>query len=206
MEENNLNKVEQKNIKYTDFVKDFFKENKNYILAAFAYVVFCIFLFIITPIEEEHKNLLMQSAKEYIDNIMTDNNFHLFLNIFINNSLIGFMIFVSGFLLSLLSMFIVLSNVFVIWIVMSMAIEKVWLWTSLLAILPHGFIEIFAILLTLALSFKITHLVFKKVWNWKKHKIWWEIKKSIQFFWTFILLLIFIASAIEVFITPLFLG
>lgn len=206
MEEYNLDTLEQKNIKYTDFVKNFFKDNKNYILASFAYVVFCIFLYIITPIPEEQKTMFIQSTMEYIEKIITDNNFQLTLNIFLNNAFIGLLIFLSGFLISLLSMLIVFSNVFVVWIVLSVSIKKVWLLTSLLAMLPHGVIEIFAILLTLALSFKTTHLVLKKVWNWEKHKIRPETKKSFQFFWIFIIPLLFIASIIEVFITPFFLN
>ena len=188
-----------------NFIKTFIKENKNYIIAALLYTVFCIFLFVITPISESEKQIFIQSAKEYVEKIITNNHLQLFLNIFFNNSFIALIVFLSGFMLSFLSIFIVLSNIFVVWIVLSFSIEKVWLLTSLLAILPHGIIEISAILFSLALSFKLTHLVVKKVWNRKKYKIWWEIKKSFQFFWSIILWLLLIAAFIESFITPLFL-
>ena len=190
---------------YINFIKTFVKENKNYIIAALLYTVFCIFLFVITPISESEKQIFIQSAKEYVEKIITNNHLQLFLNIFFNNSFIALIVFLSGFMLSFLSIFIVLSNIFVVWIVLSFSIEKVWLLTSLLAILPHGIIEISAILFSLALSFKLTHLVVKKVWNRKKYKIWWEIKKSFQFFWSIILWLLLIAAFIESFITPLFL-
>lgn len=189
---------------YFNFIKNFLKENKNYIVSAFVYTFFCILLFIIIPISEEQKHLLMQSAKEYVEKIITINNFQLFLNIFINNSLIALIVFLSGFILSLLGILIVFSNVFVVWIIFAFSIEKVWLWASLLAILPHWIVEISAILFSLALSFKISYLVIKKIWNWKKYKIWTEIKNSFIFFWTFVLPLLLIAAFIETFITPLF--
>jgi len=97
-----------------NFIKTFIKENKNYIIAALLYTVFCIFLFIIIPISESEKQMFIQSAKEYVEKMITDNNFQLFLNIFLNNFSIALIVFLSGFVLSFLSIFIVLSNIFVI--------------------------------------------------------------------------------------------
>lgn len=190
---------------YFAFIKKFLKDNKKYIFFALLYITFCIFLFIITPLSEKEINLIIENTKEYIEKMSAYDNFDSFALIFANNLFVAFIIVLSGFLFSIFSALIALSNVFTIWVVLSVGIQKVWIFKSLLATLPHWIIEITAILLTLALSFKITYLIVKKIWNWKKYKIWLEIIDSFIFFLEFVIPLIFIAAFIEAFITPLFL-
>ncbi len=190
---------------YLSFIKLFFKENQKYIIASFFVFILWILLYLLVPIDENMKKTLIQQTIEYVKNIMTTNSFELFIKIFFNNAFIWLLIVLSWFLLSVLWVFFVLSNIFIVWLVLSISIEKVGLYHSLLAILPHWVLEITAVLLSLALSFKITVLVVKKIWNWKTIKIWWELRKILLFFWWFILPLFLIAAFIESFITPLFL-
>lgn len=190
---------------YLSFIKLFFKENQKYIIASFFVFILWILLYLFTPIDENIKKALIQQTIEYVKNIMTTNSFELFIKIFFNNAFIWLLIVLSWFLLSVLWVFFVLSNIFIVWLVLSISIEKVGLYHSLLAILPHWVLEITAVLLSLALSFKITVLVVKKIWNWKTIKIWWELRKILLFFWWFVLPLFLIAAFIESFITPLFL-
>ena len=190
---------------YVTFVKLFFKDNKKYIFASFFVFILWILLYLFTPIDENIKKTLIQQTIEYVQTIMTTNSFELFMKIFFNNAFIWLLIVLSGFLLSVLWVFFVFSNIFIVWLVLTISIEKVWLYHSLLAILPHWILEITAVLLSLALSFKITNLVVKKIWNWKTVKIWWELRKTLLFFGWFVLPLFLVAGAIESFITPLFL-
>jgi len=189
---------------YLNFIKTFFKENKKYIIASFFVFIIWILLYLFTPIDENIKKTLIQQTIEYVKNIMTTNNFELFIKIFFNNAFIWLLILLSWFLLSVLWIFLVLSNIFIVWLILTISIEKVWIYHSLLAILPHWILEISAVLLSLALSFKITNLVVKKIWNWKTVKIWWDLKKILLFFWWFVLPLFLIAAFTESFITPLF--
>ena len=190
---------------YLSFIKLFFKENQKYIIASFFVFILWILLYLLVPIDENMKKTLIQQTIEYVKSIMTTNSFDLFMKIFFNNAFIWLLIVLSWFLLSVLWVFFVLSNIFIVWLVLSISIEKVGLYHSLLAILPHWVLEITAVLLSLALSFKITVLVVKKIWNWKTVKIWWELRKILLFFWWFVLPLFLIAAFIESFITPLFL-
>ncbi len=190
---------------YLTFIKLFFKDNKKYIFASFFVFILWILLYLFTPIDENIKKTLIQQTIEYVQTIMTTNSFELFMKIFFNNAFIWLLIVLSGFLLSVLWVFFVFSNIFIVWLVLTISIEKVWLYHSLLAILPHWILEITAVLLSLALSFKITNLVVKKIWNWKTVKIWWELRKTLLFFGWFVLPLFLVAGAIESFITPLFL-
>jgi len=186
------------------FVKNFLKENKNFVYFAFGIVIFLIFLYLIVPIPEETKKLLLTQAAEYVKNIVVSNQFLLSWKIFVNNTTISLFLLLFGFLLSIWSLLIVFGNIVVIWIVLEYSIDKIWLYKSIFAMLPHGIFEITAIVLTFALSLKLTYLILKKVWNWKETKISSKIKEVFLLWLYFIVPLLFMAAIIETFLTPLF--
>ena len=73
----------------------------------------------------------------------------------------------------------------------------------LMGILPHGIVEIPVLVVGSAIGLKIGMTVIIKVFK-KQGKIKPEIKDGLNFFIKIMLPLVLIASAIEVFITPLF--
>lgn len=192
-------------INYLNFVKEFLIKNRNYIFTTIWFLVFFIIISLFLPINEDLKNTLIKQITEYVSTIQTNNNLVLMWRIFLNNSFVSLLIILFWFLLSIWWMLIMFSNIFITWLVLNISIEKIWLTKSLLAILPHGIIEITAILLSVALWFKVTILIVKKIWNWKKVRIKNELKEIIVFYWSVILPLLLIAAFIEAFITPLFL-
>jgi len=191
--------------KYLYFIRFFIKENKNYIYTSIFVFFLWICLYLLIPVNQNFKHILIQQTLEYMKNIITTNNFDLFIRIFLNNVFVWFLIVLSGFLLSIFWIFLVLWNIFIVWVILTISIEKVGVYHSLLAILPHWILEISAILLSLSLSFKITYLIIKKIWNWKNIKVLWEFKRILLFFVWFVLPLFLIAAFVESFITPLFL-
>ena len=193
---------------YIQFINTFLKENKVFFLLALFYTLFCILIFLFYPIPEDIKTALLKQTSHLVHHIANLWNTHLKLAfiIFLNNAFIWTIIFLTWFLLSLGWVLIVFANVFISGLVVTLWIEKMWVIKSILAILPHGIFEITAILLALWLSFKLTYLVIKKIWNWKKVKFWLEFKKMIYFFVWVILPMLFIAAFIESFITPLLIG
>jgi len=193
---------------YFQFINTFLKENKVFFLLAFLYVLICILVFLFYPLPEDIKSQLIKQTYQVVQNIAHLWNTHLKLAffIFLNNAFIWLIIFLTGFLLSFWGLFIVFANVFITWLIITVGIEKMWLLKSLLAILPHWIFEITAILLSLGLSFKLTYLVVKKIWNWKNVKFWIEFKKMIYFWFGFILPLLLFAAFIESFVTPLLVG
>lgn len=192
-------------INYLNFVKEFLIKNRNYIFTTIWFLIFFIIISLFLPINEDLKNTLIKQITEYVSTIQTNNNLVLMWRIFLNNSFVSLLIILFWFLLSIWWMLIMFSNIFITWLVLNISIEKIWLTKSLLAILPHGIIEITAILLSVALWFKVTILIIKKIWNWKKVRIKNELKEIIVFYWSVILPLLLIAAFIEAFITPLFL-
>ena len=190
---------------YFNFVNTFLKNNKVFFLLSFLYVLFCILIFVVYPLPDNLKQELISQTSQLVHNVASLWNTELKLAfiIFLNNSFIGLIIFLTWFLLSLWWLLITFANVFIVWLVVSLWIEKVGLIKTLLAILPHWIIEVTAILMSLWLSFKLTYLTIKKIWNWKKVKFWIEFKKMLYFFVGVIIPLLFIAAFIESFITSI---
>jgi len=190
---------------YIKFALAFLKENKTFFLLALGYVFFCIVIFLIYPIPEDIKTILLKQTYQTIQHAASLGNTSLKLAglIFLNNFLIAIIIFLTWFLLSLGWLLIGFVNVFVIGLVVTLWIDKIGIVKSVLALLPHWIFEITAILLSLWLSFKLTYLVIKKIWNWKSTKFWLEFKKMVLFFIGLVVPLLAIAALIESFITPL---
>ena len=190
---------------YIKFVMAFLKENKKFLLLALGYVVFCIIVFFIYPIPEDIKTALLKQTYQTIQHVASlgNNSLKLAGLIFLNNLFIATIIFLTWFLLSLGWLLIGFANVFVIGLVVTIGIGKIGLVKSVLALLPHWVFEITAILLSLWLSFKLTYLLIKKIWDWKNTKFWLEFRKMILFFIGVIVPLLAIAALIESFITPL---
>ena len=191
---------------YIDFVKSYLKENKAYFVAGLVYLLFCVVLYFFLPFTEEQKQQFFLWAKQYISNFASymHNPLQMWVIIFVNNSLIFFLTILSWFFLSFFGMLLTVSQVIKILIVTQLAVEKVWIMKTVLSMLPHWVFEITAFVLALWLMFKITVLIIKKVWNWKKVKISDELKNVFKFFFLFIIPLTAFAALIETFITPLF--
>ena len=186
---------------YKNFVKTFLLNNRNYIYLSFLFLIAFLLIAIFLKVDENLKQEIIKGAIEHIKSVNSTNSFYLSWNIFKNNLLIWLLIFVSWFFLSFLWILILFANSLVSVWVFKIWVQKMWILKSLLAILPHGVFEIFAILLCLSLAFKISHLLLKKAWNFKKYKIKDEILKTFKFFLIFVVPLLFFAAIIEAFVT-----
>jgi len=190
---------------YISFVKNFLKNNKDYIFSAFIFLFLSILFLLVVPIPEYVKSILIEQAKQTILWVYSDNSLILMWNIFKNNAFIGLLVLLSGFLMSLFALLVMFWNVMIMFIVVPLSVEKVGVLKTILALFPHWVLEISAVLLSVALAFKITVLIFKKIWNWKQTKIIPHLKEIFRFRLVFVFPLFFVAAFVEAFITPLFL-
>jgi len=189
---------------YISFVKKFLRNNKSYIFLALIFLFLSIFSLFFIPISEDIKNIFITQAKASMLENYSSDSLILMWNIFRNNSFIGLLILLSWFMMSLFSLLVMFWNVMIMFIILPLTIEKVWFLKTVLLLLPHWILEITAILLSVALSFKITVLVFKKIWNWKQNKLIPYLKEIFEFRLIFVFPLFLIAAFVESFITPLF--
>jgi stage II sporulation protein M len=106
-----------------------------------------------------------------------------------------------GLGLGLLPLMVVTSNGFLLGIVGYGAIQKEgWLYLAA-GILPHGIIELPVVLVSIAIGFRLGHLLILSMLR-EKADFSGEIKIAVHFLIHWITPLLFLAAAIETFITP----
>ena len=189
---------------YIQFIKNFFKENQIFFYTSFFLFVFFIIISFFIPIDEPTRYIILDSLKQKVLSVYSQNNWILFKNIFLNNLLVSFIILVSWFFLSLFWVLILFSNVFSVLLLSSVVLQKTTISELLLSLLPHGIFEISAILLTLGLALKISLVLIKKVWNWKENIVVPHLKTIFKFWLFFIVPLLLFAAFVEAFITRWF--
>ena len=82
---------------------------------------------------------------------------------------------------------------------------QTYLWLLLLALLPHGIIELPMVFLAAGIGLRLGHQVLTALTG-KPTEIKREFKDGIRFYFRWIMPLLFVAAVIETFITPLLLG
>jgi len=191
--------------KYFNFINSFIYDYKKFFILAFWFFIFSILVYFFLPLTTQDKLILLQSASKYIASlsVFMKTKLLMWLVIFGNNSLIFFIIFISGFLLSLFWLLVFFSQVVIVLAVVQLMTYKVGLLKTLILILPHWIFEISAAIMSLALSFVISYLIIKKIWNFKTFKIWSELKRVFKFFFLVIIPLTLFAAFVEAFITSL---
>jgi len=122
--------------------------------------------------------------------------------IFLKNLLASAMAMLLGLGLGLVPVLVVTSNGFLLGIVGYGAIQKVgWLYLAA-GILPHGIIELPVVLVSIAIGFRLGYLLLLSILG-EKTNLSREISIAIHFLLRWVTPLLFIAAAIETFITPI---
>ena len=121
--------------------------------------------------------------------------------IFLKNLLASATAMLLGLGLGLLPLMVVTSNGFLLGIVGYGAIQKEgWLYLAA-GILPHGIIELPVVLVSIAIGFRLGHLLILSMLR-EKADLSGEIRMAVHFLIHWITPLLFLAAAIETFITP----
>jgi stage II sporulation protein M len=121
--------------------------------------------------------------------------------IFLKNLLASATAMLLGLGLGLLPLMVVTSNGFLLGIVGYGAIQKEgWLYLAA-GILPHGIIELPVVLVSIAIGFRLGHLLILSILR-EKADLSGEIRIAVHFLFRWITPLLFLAAAIETFITP----
>ena len=116
--------------------------------------------------DPEYFNILIKEFAAKFEFARDFNALQTFLMIFFNNSLIAYFIILLGFFFSLVPIFVLVSNASILGIVLAVAVNQIGWGPSLLALLPHGIIELPALFLASAygifLGNKFTKFIFRK--------------------------------------------
>ena len=123
------------------------------------------------------------------------------LAIFLNNAIKTLVVIVGGTLFGLVPIIFLLVNGAALGFVLFLSIGQRGLFQSLLAILPHGILELPAVLLGTSIGLMLgTHAV-KKFSGTAETKMGKELARAIKFFVTAIVPLLAVAALIESFVT-----
>jgi stage II sporulation protein M len=122
--------------------------------------------------------------------------------IFLKNLLASAMAMMLGLGLGLIPLMVVTSNGFLLGIVGYAAVQKAGMLFLAAGILPHGIIELPVVLVSIAIGFRLGYLLALTLAK-EKVDISGETRMAIHFLWRWVTPLLFLAAAIETFITPI---
>jgi len=126
----------------------------------------------------------------------------LFFFIFINNSIKILLAMLLGVMFGLVPLLFILLNAFIIGVVLYVSSMKIGMWSSIMLILPHGIIEIPALILGCSYGLWLGKKLILKIIG-KNVSMTDCIKYSITQYVKFIMPMLMIAALIETYITPL---
>jgi len=122
--------------------------------------------------------------------------------IFLKNLLASAMAMLLGLGLGLIPLLVVTSNGFLLGIVAYSAVQQSGPLFLAAGILPHGIIELPAVLVSIAIGFRLGYLLAFTLAR-EKADLSGETKIAVRFLWRYIAPLLFLAAIIETFITPI---
>jgi len=142
---------------------------------------------------------IIEPIKEILKWIRTASPVELFILIFLNNSVKGLLNIILGPLLGIYPLLFILMNGFLVGYSFVQVSCLGGIETAILAIAPHGVIEIPATIACNAIGFKVALEALKTLF--KKGNLRLEIVNGLKFFVRVILPLLLIAAFVEVFVT-----
>jgi len=122
--------------------------------------------------------------------------------IFLKNLLSCAMSILLGIGLGLVPLLVATSNGFLLGIVSYGVIQKTGTLYLLAGILPHGIIELPVVFLSIAIGFRLGYLLALTIAK-DKTDLTCETRRAIHFLLSWVMPLLFVAAAIETFITPI---
>jgi stage II sporulation protein M len=128
--------------------------------------------------------------------------FHIMMIIFLKNLLASAMAMLLGLGLGLVPLMVVTSNGFLLGIVGYSAVQKAGMLFLLAGIMPHGIIELPVVLISIAIGFRLGYLLALTLAK-EKADLSGETRMAIHILVRIVAPLLFLAAAIETFITPI---
>ena len=122
--------------------------------------------------------------------------------IFLKNLLASAMAMLLGLGLGIIPLLVVTSNGFLLGIISYSAVQQNGLLFLAAGILPHGILELPAVLVSIAIGFRLGYLLALTLAR-EKADLAEETRIAVRFLWRYITPILFLAAAIETFITPI---
>jgi stage II sporulation protein M len=121
--------------------------------------------------------------------------------IFLNNAFKTFCAIVLGALIGIIPVIFLLANGVALGVALSISTQTRGLWPALLAILPHGIIELPAVFLGTSIGLMIGRGAAQQLSGGTENRIGADVWQGIKYFCTVLVPLLLLAAVVEVFIT-----
>jgi len=122
--------------------------------------------------------------------------------IFLKNLLASAMAMLLGLGLGIIPLLVATSNGFLLGVVAHGAVQQSGILFLAAGILPHGILELPAVLISIAIGFRLGYLL-ALILAREKADLAGETRIAVRFLWRYIAPILFLAAIIETFITPL---
>ena len=125
--------------------------------------------------------------------------------IFLNNAFVSLLFLVLGLAFGILPILFIAFNGYIVGVISHIVAQEKGPLFIVLALLPHGIVELPMVFLSAGIGLRLGHQVFSAFMG-KPTEIKKEFKEGLRFYFRWILPFLFLAAIIETFITPLILS
>lgn len=148
---------------------------------------------------------LMKSFSSHFGPILTMSPLYIMLTIFLNNSFVSLLSLVLGLALGVFPILFIAFNGYFVGVISYVVSQQKGFLFILLALLPHGIIELPSVFLSASIGLRLGYHVFLYLIG-RPTELKKEFIQGLTFYLFLILPLLFAAAIVETFITPLILS
>lgn len=148
---------------------------------------------------------LMEGFSSRFGALLEMNPFFIMFAIFLNNSFVSLISLVLGLALGILPIIFIAFNGYLVGVISYLVAQQRGVLFISLALIPHGIIELPMVFLSAGIGLRLGHQVFSALLG-KPTEIKREFTEGLIFYFLWIVPLLFVAAAVETFVTPLILS
>jgi len=171
-------------------------------LAVFTFCLSGVAGYYVAGVNPDYADLQTQELEELIELILNQPPLIIMLIIFLKNLMTSAMSMLLGLGLGIMPLLAATSNGFLLGIIAFRAMEKASLLVLVAGILPHGIIELPVVLFSIGMGFRLGYLLIITLAR-EKADLSGEIRQGVLMLIWYVMPLLFLAAAIETYITPL---
>jgi stage II sporulation protein M len=145
---------------------------------------------------------LMKDFSSRFAPLRTMSPIYILITIFLNNTFLSLVSLVLGIAVGIFPMLFIASNGYFVGMISYLVGQQKGFVFILLALLPHGVVELPMIFISASIGLQLGHHAFLSLIG-RPTEVRKEIKKGLMFYFSFIMPLLFIAAMIETFVTPI---
>lgn len=147
---------------------------------------------------------LMKNFSSHFGPLLTMSPLYIMIMIFLNNAFVSLVSLVLGLALGVFPILFIASNGYLVGVISYIVSQQRGFLFILLALLPHGIIELPMVFLSASIGLRLGYHMFLHLIG-RPAELKSEFKQGLSFYFRWIMPLLLVAAIIETFITPLIL-